>query len=509
MYLPSSTFLFEQIEHLRDLVPQQLVDAVDRALTTVPTAAVVVAVPTIFLVAKYTAAQIRNWRNRRYLAIVDPKTGKRSAVSGPPTSLLQILTIGQVPEILAQPSLVAYQSHLMAEYGPIWRSIYFTGAQWSYDFGVMDESKDVLILLSGPRGRRAPGHRRLINLVFNLKVLKSLLPVMQSTYSELEQVIRSSNGTTIDIYPLSVKVTLNVLGRTALDTEFGAFSDRVHVIHWAYARLVAVFSMNLFYTLWRGVPGFRYLPLPGNIALAKARKIAFGRSDRPSLVAALFDKLSKNTASDTFTFENVQNELLTFLSAGHKTTSIVHSMTTYYLARHPEVQAKPLRELNGIDPEEYSQSTYLTWVINESLRMHSHAYATGRKAKCDMSLPLSDGSSLQAPKNIMLFAPIQAIHRSTAIYGPDANTLRVATTVADIPSEEEQAATGIKMLHPYQYFPFNAGPRACIGRQFVLMEIRLLVASLSIGDRRARDQVWYYGVPRCAASSLHSSRSSI
>ncbi|KAI9217216.1 cytochrome P450, partial [Blastocladiella britannica] len=353
-------------------------------------------------------------------------------------------------------------------------------------------------------------HRRLINPIFNLKVLKSfvflfifirivplltvyyknvkrLLPVMQSTFDELEQVVRSSNGATIDFHSLSVKATLNVIGRTALDTDFDAFSNRDRVIHWAYARVMAAFSFDLFHTLWRGVPGFRYLPLPGNISLAKARSTIFGRvsdimrakmdghglhaapakaSDRPSLVAALFDELSKNSESATFTFEDVHNELLTFLAAGHETSSNLFSMITYYLACHPEVQAKLLRELDGVDSEDYGQCTYLNQVLNEGLRMHSPVYATNRTTKRDMTLPLSDGRSLQMPKDAMMFIPIQAIHRSTAIYGDDANTFR--------PERWEKLRT----LHPYQFFPFNSGPRSCIGRQFALMETRLLVASL-------------------------------
>ncbi|KAI9216275.1 cytochrome P450 [Blastocladiella britannica] len=214
-------------------------------------------------------------------------------------------------------------------------------------------------------------------------------------------------------------------------------------------------------------------------------------TDRPSLVVALFDELSKDPESTTFTFQDVQNELLTFLVAGHETSSNLFSMIVYNLARYQEVQAKLLRELDGVDPEDYAQCTYLNWVVNEGLRLHSPVYMMSRKSKHDMTLPLSDGRSLEMPKDTMLFIPVQAIQRSTAIYGPDASTfrpdrwanLRVATTVADIPSEEEQAAAGIKTLHPHQYFPFSSGPRACIGRQFALMEIRLFVATLVRGFR--------------------------
>ncbi|KAI9216130.1 cytochrome P450 [Blastocladiella britannica] len=526
MHLSSTSFFFEQIEHLRDLI----VDAIGRAHVTVPpTAVVVAAVPAIYIVAKYAAAQIRNRRSRRYMAIVDPKTGKRSAVPGPPTSLLQILTVGQVPEMIAAPTITDHHAQLMAEYGPVVRTTYFAGAPLlilsdpkllhammtvkSHDFSPTEEARAVFTLAAGPRGmivvegdvHRA--HRRLVSPIFNLKVLKPLLPVMQSTFSELEQVIRSGNGTMIDFHPLSVKTTLNVIGRTALDTDFDALLDRAHAVHWAYSRIVAAFTFDLFHTLWRAVPGFRYLPLPGNISLAKARSIVFGRvsdimrakmdghslhaapaksTDRPSLVAALFDELSRDSESATFTFEDVHNELLTFLAAGHETSSNLLSMIVYRLAHHPEIQAKLLRELESADPEDYGQCTYLNWVINEGLRLHSPVFMTGRKSKCAAALPLSDGRTLQVPKDTMMFIPIQAIHRSTAIYGSDANTfrperwagLRVAASVTDIPSEEEQAASGSKTLHPFQFFPFGGGQRACIGRQFALMEIRLLVASL-------------------------------
>ncbi|KAI9217217.1 hypothetical protein BC828DRAFT_391756 [Blastocladiella britannica] len=164
MHLLSSTSFLEQIEYLRDLV----VDAVDRVRTTVPTSVVVVAVPAIYLVAKYAAAQIQHRRGRRYLAIVDPKTGNRSPVPGPPASLLQILTVGQVPEMLAAPTIVEHHAQLMADYGPVVNTIYFAGVPLlimsdpkllhtmmtvkSDDFSTTAESKAVLTLVAGPRG---------------------------------------------------------------------------------------------------------------------------------------------------------------------------------------------------------------------------------------------------------------------------------------------------------------------------------------------------------------------
>jgi len=164
--------------------------------------------------------------------------------------------------------------------------------------------------------------------------------------------------------------------------------------------------------------------------------------------------------------EQLRNEAVTMLLAGHETTALALTYTLYLLAQHPQVAAQVRAELDqqlaGSPPSAASlpKLKYLAAVVRESLRLYPPAFAFGREAIEGFELagyPIDKGAQL-------MFSPYVA-HRDPRYF--------------DNPTEfkpERWLTSKIEELPRFAYFPFGGGPRVCIGNHFALMETSLVLA---------------------------------
>jgi cytochrome P450 len=171
---------------------------------------------------------------------------------------------------------------------------------------------------------------------------------------------------------------------------------------------------------------------------------------------------------DTLTREQVRDELVSLIAAGHETTSNTISWTFYLLSEHPTVLEKVLAELQdalaGRDPQagDLSQLTYLDWVVKESMRLYPSAWTQGRRAVGAFDL---DGYHFPAGTLIMISQWV--LHRLPDIWG-DPQVFR---------PERWDPVYGQKVPQ-WAYFPFGGGSRICIGMPLAQLEIRLILATI-------------------------------
>ncbi|CAI7601871.1 unnamed protein product [Penicillium glandicola] len=172
-------------------------------------------------------------------------------------------------------------------------------------------------------------------------------------------------------------------------------------------------------------------------------------------------ELSKQTLDKT----NLTDELLSIMFAGRDTTAALLSLVFFELARHPDVWnilRKEVLALEGRKPsfEDLKSMTYMTWVLNETLRLRPLVPFNIRQARRDTYLPVGGGpdgkSPVLVPKGHEVFFTIYVMQRDNEIYGPDPDNFR--------PERWE------KFKPRWAYVPFNGGPRICIGQQFALTE---------------------------------------
>ncbi|KAJ5613234.1 n-alkane-inducible cytochrome P450 [Penicillium lagena] len=172
-------------------------------------------------------------------------------------------------------------------------------------------------------------------------------------------------------------------------------------------------------------------------------------------------ELSKRTRDKA----ELTDQLLSILLAGRDTTASLLSITFFTMARRPEIWKK-LREevltLGGRKPsfEDLKSMTYLSWVLNETLRFYPIVPMNARMANKDTYLPVGGGPDGKSPlyiaKGHEVMYSVHTMHRLPEHFGPDADEYR--------PERWETLRPG------WAYLPFNGGPRICIGQQFALTE---------------------------------------
>ncbi|KAA6212700.1 cytochrome P450 [Streptomyces albofaciens JCM 4342] len=174
----------------------------------------------------------------------------------------------------------------------------------------------------------------------------------------------------------------------------------------------------------------------------------------------------------TLDLANIRNQVITFLIAGHETTSGALSFALYHLLKDPVALRMAQREADELwgdatdpDPsfEDIGRLPFTRQVLNEALRLWPTAAAFTRQARTDTLL--GGRVPLKAGQLVTVLTPM--LHRDP-VWG-DNPELFDPTRFAP----EAEAARS-----PHAYKPFGTGERACIGRQFALHEATMLLAML-------------------------------
>ncbi len=167
--------------------------------------------------------------------------------------------------------------------------------------------------------------------------------------------------------------------------------------------------------------------------------------------------------------DQLRDELMTVLLAGHDTTALTLTYTWVLLSEHPGAAARVHEEVDEVlDGDRPSMAhvrefDYLEWVIQEAMRLYPPVYTLFREPTEDVRLC---GYEVPAGDPVML--PQWAVHRSERFYeNPDR-------------FEPERWRPERARERPrFAYFPFGGGPRHCIGKHLAMLEAKLIVAHVA------------------------------
>jgi cytochrome P450 len=169
---------------------------------------------------------------------------------------------------------------------------------------------------------------------------------------------------------------------------------------------------------------------------------------------------------------NIRNQVITFLIAGHETTSGALSFALYYLVKNPTVLAKAQAEVDAVwgaedDPtpafKQVGKLRYVRRVLDEALRLWPTAPAFFREARADTVL----GGKYPMRKGEWVIVHIPLLHRDP-VWGEDVEAF----------DPDRFESERIKARPAHSYKPFGTGERACIGRQFAVHEATLVLGLL-------------------------------
>ena len=153
--------------------------------------------------------------------------------------------------------------------------------------------------------------------------------------------------------------------------------------------------------------------------------------------------------------QELRDELLTALVAGHETTASQLAWTFERLSREPAVLDRLHEELDNGDDE-----TYLTATINEIMR-HRPVLPNPEPRLVKQPVQIGD---IVYPPGVALVASAYLLHHDPAIY-PDPYALRPERFLEQSPGT-------------YTWIPFGGGRRRCLGANFALLEMRLVLRAV-------------------------------
>ncbi|WP_262056899.1 cytochrome P450 [Streptomyces sp. STR69] len=286
-------------------------------------------------------------------------------------------------------------------------------------------------------------------------------------------------GRSVDVPGDMTKLTLETIARTGFGHDFGSFErDRPHpfvtsmVGTLSYAQRLNSVPAPLAPLLLRTATrrneaDIAYLNRTVDDMVRTRRTTSGGDGD-------LLDRMLETTHPETgeqLSAENVRRQVITFLVAGHETTSGSLSFALHYLARHPEVAARARAEIDQVwgdaevpGYEQIAKLRYVRRVLDESLRLWPTAPAYAREATRDTELagvhPVRRGAWA------LILTPM--LHRDPEVWGADAEEF----------DPDRFDAKAVRSRAPHTFKPFGTGARACIGRQFALHEATLVLGLL-------------------------------
>ncbi|EAW17096.1 bifunctional cytochrome P450/NADPH--P450 reductase [Aspergillus fischeri NRRL 181] len=187
-----------------------------------------------------------------------------------------------------------------------------------------------------------------------------------------------------------------------------------------------------------------------------AREIIQGRRDKGESVDDLLNTLLSGrdpVTGEGMTDDSIIDNVITFLIAGHETTSGLLSFTFYYLLQNPHILEQARNELPYIDA-----------ILKETLRLMPTAPAFAVFPK--KPEVLGGKWTINARQAVIVLLP--ACLRDQAVFGPDAGEFR----------PERMLEENFSQLPPNSWKPFGNGERSCIGRAFAWQEAQLVVAMI-------------------------------
>jgi cytochrome P450 len=216
-------------------------------------------------------------------------------------------------------------------------------------------------------------------------------------------------------------------------------------------------------------------PTPANRRAARAQRELYAvcdeliaqrrahRSASDDLLNLLIEARAEGEGLDD---TEIRDQVLIFLFAGHDTTTIALTFALHLLGHHPEVQRRVREEADAVLDERIPTAAdvealrYTTMVFKEAMRLYPPVYAYGRRTTGRQRI-----GPYEIPSDSDVYVSQWVTHRHPAFWDDP-----------DRFSPERFAPEREAARHRHAYFPFGAGPRACIGQHFALLEGAIALA---------------------------------
>ncbi|XP_059165728.1 ultra-long-chain fatty acid omega-hydroxylase-like [Physella acuta] len=355
-----------------------------------------------------------------------------------------------------------------------------------YDMGVRWLGEGLLIA----NGAKWARNRRLLTPAFHFDILKPYVDVYNQCTDTLVSKIHelSKSGESFDLFQPVCMSTLDVILQCAFSYKSYCQTKGKNAYTTAMMQLMILwtdrsFKPQVFNEFIYGLTsdGKKFYKLCDEVhavaedIIEKRRKeLENQKEDEKNTnkkVKDFLDTLLTARDEDGFGLSpiEIRNEVDTFLFEGHDTTASGVTWTLYRLAQHPEYQEmvyeEVLRVLDGREQLEWSDLSKLeftTMCIKEGLRLDTAVPFIERKLEEDTQI-----MEYTIPKGTLVAVQIFVLHHNPHLW--------------DRPHDfcpERFHPDKTRTMDPFQFLPFSAGSRNCIGQNFAMNEMKITIAKV-------------------------------
>lgn len=331
---------------------------------------------------------------------------------------------------------------------------------------------DSMFITHGEHWKR---QRRLATPAFHRRHIRDFTVTMvERTQAMVNAWDRIEDGGQVEVSREMTRLTAEIITGTLFSDDIGGRADQVYDAFGRYQHSLGRLAVAELMGVSRVLP--RWGAREGKKAAEELDAIVFeiierrqksgeNKGDLLSLLLEARDPDTGGRLSDRL----VRDELLFLFLAGHETTASATIWTWYLLSQHPEVESRVHKEidevLSGRTPgfDDIANLKYIRAVLFESMRLYPPVHVYARQ---NIEDDVIRGQRIPAG-SLIVIAP-WIIHRHKKLW------------------EQPEAFRPDRFLGEkgrprprYDYLPFSAGPRTCLGLSFAMTEMAVVVAMLA------------------------------
>ncbi len=318
--------------------------------------------------------------------------------------------------------------------------------------------------------------RRLAAPAFHHKRLASFATTMTAATNAMLDGWHAvaKDGRSLDINAAMMHLTLEIVGKTLFSIDLTREADTVGEAFALVNEEIGRLTSIPFSEIGLKIP---FLPSTRIVNKNKAiltnivngiiqerRRAELEGEDLLGMLMAARDEETGEGMSD----QQLHDEVMTIMLAGHETTAVSLAWTFYLLSEHPAVLEQLEAEVDGVlngrlpTIADVPNLTYTTMMLEESMRLYPPAYAIARYGN-----EPDEVGGYYLPKDAIVTMSPYITHRHPDFW--------------DDPErfDPQRFTPERKAERPrYAYLPFGGGPRICIGNSFAMTEAILLLACI-------------------------------
>ncbi len=314
--------------------------------------------------------------------------------------------------------------------------------------------------------------RRLIQRGFERKQLEVLSSIMQDSLAEsLREFDRQVSLGPVDIYPQLMKMTFSMVAKSLFgarlkDEDIDLVSHTISTVQEFIVRQTIQPYLNPWFKISGSLRRHEEMRVRADGILLEYIKTRRHQEPGHDLLQILMD--ARYSDGEGMSDELVLSESMQLLVAGHETSSNALSWLLYLLSSRPDCLDRVRREFHSVLGEaplcfgDVPKFEFTTQVILEALRLYPPFWMIDRMAVADDRV-----GDLAIPRGSMVIVFVHGAHHAKR-YWPDPENF----------DPERFSKVNEKLHTPFTHLPFGAGPRGCIGGNYAMLQILMILSEL-------------------------------